>query len=118
MFSVIYSFQIIPDKEDIFLQAWHDLTVLLYRYEGSFGSRIHKAGEHHYLAYAQWPDKQTWMNSGSNLPLASGPVRTQLRSSCIEIKTLYEMEVIDDLLVNQQYDNPQITEIKNDSGSS
>lgn len=104
MFSVIYLFHVIPGKEDLFANAWHDLTVLIYQHEGSFGSRLHKNSEHYYLAYAQWPDKLTWQNAGANLPQSADAVRTQMREACLGIKTLYELEIIDDLLVGNQFE--------------
>lgn len=103
MFSVIYSFDIIPGKEDLFLTAWRELTILIYHHEGSLGSRLHKENERRYLAYAQWPNKETWKHAGTNLPKQAESVRAQMRQACTEIKTLYEMEVIDDLLIGQQY---------------
>ena len=53
MFCVIYSFQVKEDKEAPFIEAWKELTKLIYQYEGSLGSRIHKASEDIYLAYEE-----------------------------------------------------------------
>ena len=57
MFSVIYKFEIKPDRKDSFEKSWKDLTHLIYDYAGSLGSRLHKKDECNYIAYAQWPNK-------------------------------------------------------------
>ena len=106
MFAVIYSFKISPSKEKQFLKAWHELSRLIFQHEQSFGSRLHKEGDHRYIAYAQWPDKNTWKNAGSKLPRSADPFRSQMRDCCLEIKTLYEMETVDDQLAQQQFIAP------------
>lgn len=98
MFTVIYSFKIKINKEVTFEKAWGELTTLIYEYEGSLGSRLHKKSDKHYIAYAQWPDKETWENSGGNLPKESLAVRERMKNSCEEIEVLYKLEVVEDLL--------------------
>ncbi len=103
MFAVIYSFNIIPEKEDQFIHAWHELTRLIYQHENSYGSRLHREEENRYIAYAQWPDKATWKNAGPKLPPEADPFRRQMRDCCQEIKTLYEMELVDDQLAQHPF---------------
>ncbi len=97
-FTVIYSFKLIEGKENPFIEAWTALTKLIYQYEGSYGSRLHKIDPHHFIGYAQWPDKATWKNSGDNLPESAAEMRKQMRESCSEIKTEFEMVEVVDLL--------------------
>jgi len=99
MFTVIYSFKVIPTQAKSFEKAWKELTVLIYKYEGSLGSRLHKQSPLHYIAYAQWPDKNTWENSGYKLPKAAKEISRIMRESCQKIETLYELDVIEDLLI-------------------
>ena len=106
MFAVIYSFQIKPDHENEFLDAWKGLTSLIYEYEGSLGSRLHKEKDDHYIAYAQWPDKSTWKNSGGNLPESANLVRLQMKNSCEKIETLFELDMVEDLLKEETKRNP------------
>lgn len=98
MFIVIYFFQVKPTQEKIFEKAWHDLTQLIYEYEGSLGSRLHFQKESNYIGYAQWPDKITWENSGKKLPEEANQIRKTMKEACKKIETVYEMEVVDDLL--------------------
>lgn len=98
MFTVIYSFEVKPGQEQPFTQAWRDLTTLIYAHEGSLGSRLHKQRDLHYIAYAQWPDRSTWEHMGGHLPETAKAVSRIMQEACVQIETLYELEVVDDLL--------------------
>ena len=98
MFAVIYQFKVKENRASEFINAWKELTQLIYEYEGSLGSRLHKQNEDVYLAYAQWPDKETWKNSGKNLPHSADRIREAMRDSCSSIEVLYELDSIEDLL--------------------
>ena len=98
MFIAIYSFEVHPGQDKEFIDAWTELTKLIYLHEGSLGSKLHLNKDGLYIAYAQWPDKTTWQNSGEKLPPEADNYRNQMKSSCIEIKTLYELDSVEDLL--------------------
>jgi antibiotic biosynthesis monooxygenase len=99
MFAVIYLFDVKPNQEEKFEKSWSDLTKLIYKFEKGLGSRLHRQNERKYIAYAQWPNKSTWLNSGENLPDESKVIRQIMRDSCEKIETLYELEVVNDLLI-------------------
>ena len=69
MFSVIYTFEVKPGSENDFVKAWSALTQLIKEHAGSGGSRLHKAATGNYVAYAQWPDRQTWEQAAEKLPV-------------------------------------------------
>lgn len=98
MFAVIYKFKVRQGQDKKFKESWKALTQLIYKHEGSLGSRLHKSEGQLYIAYAQWPDKETWEKSGSKLPKSADAVRMAMRESCEEIKTEYQLEIADDLL--------------------
>lgn len=98
MFAVIYTFTIKPELTDQFIAAWSAMTELIKNHEGGLGSRLHKKSETEYIAYAQWPSKEHWKNAGGNLPSSVEAVRKAMRESCIESKTLFEMDMVEDLL--------------------
>ncbi len=102
-FAVIYSFKIIDGKEKDFINAWTALTQLIYKFEGSYGSRLHKTEKQLFIAYAQWPDKETWEQSGAKLPAKANELRKQMRESCSLIKTEFAMQVVQDLLTDKKY---------------
>lgn len=62
-FAVIYRWRLIAGKEDQFQQSWAHVTKLLLAHRGALGSRLHQTDDGLWLAYAQWPDRETWQNS-------------------------------------------------------
>ena len=98
MFSVIYTFDVKPGSENDFVEAWSALTELFKEHAGSGGSRLHKAAAGNYVAYAQWPDRQTWEQAPEKLPVEAGPIRENMRESCLNIGTQFELDTIADLI--------------------
>ena len=98
MYTVIYSFSVKSGHLDEFFDGWEGLTKLIYEFEGSLGSRLHKVDALNYIAYAQWPSKEVFDNAGDNLPESADIFRSKMRSACEEVKTLHKMEVVKDLL--------------------
>lgn len=99
MFAVIYLFNVKPGHSESFITAWKELTLLLRERCHGLGSRLHKSTENEYIAYAQWPDKASWEQAGSLLSTEVTTIRENLRASCLEVKTLYELDVVADLLL-------------------
>lgn len=64
-FTIIYRWRLHPDKEQQFIDVWSRNTPLIIEKCGGLGSRLHKAEDGTWLAYAQWPDKATWERSYS-----------------------------------------------------
>jgi heme-degrading monooxygenase HmoA len=98
MFVAVYQFDVKEGECEKFKKAWAELTKLIYQYEGSLGSRLHQENETTYIAYAQWPSRQTWENSGSKLPEEANHWRSEMRAACQNIATLHELESDIDLL--------------------
>ena len=103
MFIAIYQFDIKPEKRDQFVQSWKELTQLIYEFEGSLGSRLHRESEIRYIAYAQWPNRDRWKHSGDQLPEEANTWRAQMKEACTEIKTLHALEMDEDLLKNEPF---------------
>ena len=104
MFSVLYLFKVKEGKEIEFVQSWKSLTQLIYQFEGSFGSKLHKDTHGNYIAYAAWPNKETWENSGSNLPEEANEFGELMRDSCSIIDTEYELEEVKDLIKSHPFE--------------
>lgn len=64
-FVVIYRWRLHPGKEMQFQEIWSRNTPLIIEHCGGLGSRLHQAEDGTWLAYAQWPDKETWERSYS-----------------------------------------------------
>ena len=62
-FCVIYTFKVRPGMEDSFMEGWSRVTEAIRETRGGMGSRLHKSDNGWWVAYAQWPDRQTWESS-------------------------------------------------------
>ncbi|WP_418508862.1 antibiotic biosynthesis monooxygenase family protein [Corallibacter sp.] len=98
MYIVLYTFKIKKDHKEDFIKAWKGLTKLIYKHEGSLGSRLHKKDTLTYIAYAQWPDKTTFDNAGKNLPQEAEHFRCLMKASCEKVDIIEKLDVIEDLL--------------------
>ena len=99
MFAVVYKFKIHSGREDDFLNTWADLTEFIKKHEGGLGSRMHKVDATTFYAYAQWPSKEAWENSGGKLPDEALKTRDLMRQCIAEVSTEIKMDVIKDLLI-------------------
>lgn len=105
MFSVLYSFKVKEGREEDFIQSWKSLTELIYRYEGSFGSKLHKDQNGNFIAYAMWPDRETWKGSGDKLPNEANEFRELMRNNCLKIETEYKLDEVEDLIKESPFRN-------------
>jgi len=100
MFCVVYSFRVKKGLETSFENAWKELTEVMFTYANSNGSRLHQSKENEYIAYASWPNKKTWENAASKLPENSQVISKKMKDCCTDIKTVYELDMVHDLLKN------------------
>lgn len=107
MFSVVYEFDVIADKENDFKLLWRQLTIEIKTHRGGLGSRLHKvvASQNKWIAYAEWPSRTLWLDRTKSNPVID-QLSNQLKATCHSIQTIYELEVIDDLLVFGSNDKP------------
>ncbi len=103
MFIAVYYFKVKENREKEFIKAWEDLTKLIYENENSLGSRIHRKSEYEFIAYAQWPNKETWKNSGAHLPPEADVAFRLMKDSCELIRTDHELEMVSDLLKSESF---------------
>jgi len=101
MYIVVYAFKIKPNQVEHFIEAWKGLTRLIYEYEGSLGSRLHKKEDLHYIAYAQWPNKSHFNNAGGQLPKIAETHRDSMKKACSKIEIIDKLEVVEDLLAKK-----------------
>ncbi len=98
MYCILYSFSVKSVHEKAFRAAWRELSELIYEHAGSLGSRLHQTTEGLYLAYAQWPDKETYDAADTKLPRKANELSLRMRSFCHEVEVLCRMEMVEDLL--------------------
>ena len=102
-FVAIYTFKVKKGKEKQIIEGWKGVTKLIYQYEGSLGSRLHKVNNNMYVAYAIWPSKNKWEHAGDLLPDSVNKYKDMMKSSCHESKTLFELNMVEDLIMNNQF---------------
>ena len=103
MFIAIYYFKAKEGQEEALLESWAELTKLIYEHRGSLGSRMHSKGNREYIAYAQWPDRETWSPENPSPIPGADKWRDMMKASCEEINTQHELEVEIDLLKETVY---------------
>lgn len=98
-FMVIYRWRLKPGMERPFIEAWRAATVLIREKSGGLGSRLHRAHDGTYVAYAMWPDEAT-REAGMN---SDDPERVRLRGVMREaIEEAFpevRMEAVADLII-------------------
>lgn len=98
MFIALYRWKLKDGQEERFREGWRRRTESIYQKYGSFGSRLHQADDDTWLAYAQWPDKETYfaprVHDNEDDFIASAMMRDSIE---VSYPTLF-MDVVDDLL--------------------
>lgn len=58
MFAVLYRWRLHPGREEQFVDGWNRVTRAIRQSCGSYGSRLHRASDGSWVAYARWPEDQ------------------------------------------------------------
>jgi len=96
MFCVIYRFAVKAGCEEQFVQAWQACTEEIRVEQGGLGSRLHKTSDGAWLAYAQWPSRDMWKAPAKS---PGTEARLKMKEALLSVETLYELDVVSDLLV-------------------
>ena len=102
MFAVLYRWRIKPELEAAFEKSWHDGTLAIRRDCGGWGSRLHRAEDGAYIAYAIWPDEETWRKAADARMPYDDPETRELYTAAMEggsLEVLERLHVLDDLLL-------------------
>jgi quinol monooxygenase YgiN len=97
VFIALYRWKVKVGHEKNFLEGWHRRTEEIYQHCGSIGSRLHRAEDGTWVAYAQWPDRRTY-DAAQSIPVIDAEARMMFRESIEEAYPDICMNVIDDLL--------------------
>ena len=107
MFIVLFEFVVKEGFEKQFLAAWPKTTQGIYLFKSSLGSRLHRDKNGAFIAYAQWPDEQTYRNAANIKMNAEYEQQRQLMRDSLNLestKILYEMEVEIDYLQRRPFE--------------
>lgn len=79
------------------------MTESIYRMRGSLGSRLHQSGDGTWMAYAQWPDEETWRKARA-VGTANEAAAQKMREGSAEFLSEEHFQLVDDLLCSSPYD--------------
>lgn len=99
MFTVIYVFDVKPEREQEFLDAWAFITKEFVRTRGSLGSRMHRDKDGRHVAIALWPDRATWETKPEEPSEELTAARTTMMRACEIVRTDKELDTLLDLWV-------------------
>ncbi|MDA0667179.1 MAG: antibiotic biosynthesis monooxygenase [Planctomycetota bacterium] len=97
-FAVLYRWRLKPGKEDAFVEAWAKMTELIKQECGGLGSRLHKAEDGTWAAYAQWPNRAAWAAMQEMDPM-DRTASVQMREAVEESFEPVLMSPVQDLLL-------------------
>ncbi|MEU0336729.1 antibiotic biosynthesis monooxygenase [Streptomyces sp. NPDC006193] len=94
MFAVIYRWRLHEGAEEQFAAGWHRVTRAMHRHCGSYGSRLHRADDGTWVAYARWPDA----GAREACPEVDPEGEAMMREAIAESFPSLRCQVVDDLL--------------------
>ena len=97
MFVAVYRWRLKEGQEGRFREGWRRLTEELARERGGLGSRLHRADDGEWVAYAQWPDRRAW-EAGASGEVADAEAVALMRESVEVSHPAVLLEVAEDLL--------------------
>lgn len=98
MFAVIYRWRVEKKHEDEFQRRWHEITQDIVAHHGGGGSRLHKADNGEWVAYARWPRKEDRDRAFEARTRASTGTTPQGEGKAKLIEEIW-LEITDDLLI-------------------
>jgi heme-degrading monooxygenase HmoA len=103
MYVAVYAWRVKPGFEEQFREAWRRGTLAITRIYGSFGSRLHRAGDGRFIGYAEWPDRDSWRKAFDARMVYDDAEARRLFVEALEEDSrpgqlIAAMEVLDDLL--------------------
>lgn len=93
-YAVLYVFQVKPDRQADFEEAWEAVTDEIRNANGSGGSRLYRASDTTYWAHALWPSKEALVNA--QLPVQAANAREVMVDACESIESMGEGTLVSD----------------------
>ena len=98
MFAVIYKWKVKKGMESAFIEAWAERTEEIKEESGGLGSCLHKSDtEDIWIAYAQWPSKEVWMDAFYK-PAKPSEAGKVMKEAVEDFQIVDTLEVVKNLL--------------------
>lgn len=104
-FAVLYRWRLVPGREEQFREGWRRVTEAIHATCGSYGSRLHRAADGTWVAYARWPSaeaRERCFDGPPADPEGSALMRGAVEESYDEVV----LSVTDDLLREPRQSQP------------
>jgi heme-degrading monooxygenase HmoA len=102
MFVAIYRWKLKEEQEEKFREGWRRRTDEIYRKCGSLGSRLHRAEDGTWVAYAQWSRRQDW-EAARQVGIDDTEAVEMMKESVEVPYTEMLLEVADDLFKTHKF---------------
>lgn len=102
MFVAVYRWKLKEGQEQKFREGWRRRTVEIYRKCGSLGSRLHRAEDGTWVAYAQWPDRHTW-KAARQVAVTDTEASAMMKASVEVSYPEMLLQVSDDLIESREF---------------
>lgn len=102
MLVIMYKWKLKEGREAIFCEGWREMTESIYKLRGSLGSRLHRSENNTWVAYAQWPDEQTW-RAAREAGTANEAAAQKMREGSAELLSEEHLYLVDDLFRTEPY---------------
>jgi len=106
MFVAVYRWKLKEGQERKFREGWLRRTEEIYRKCGSLGSRLHRADDGTWAAYAQWPDRRAW-EAARQVPVTDTEASEMMKESVEVSYPEMLLEVTDDLFALRGFSEPE-----------
>jgi heme-degrading monooxygenase HmoA len=106
MFIAVYRWKLKEGLEQKFREGWRRRTGEIYRKCGSLGSRLHRAEDGTWVAYAQWPDRQSW-EAARQVPVGDREAPAMMKESVEVSYPEMLLELTDDLFEPRSFSEPE-----------
>jgi heme-degrading monooxygenase HmoA len=98
MHAAIYRWRVAPEHEADFRRRWHEITQDIVEHHGGGGSRLHRAENGDWVAYARWPDKADRDKAFAARMRAKHDTTPQEEGKAVLLEEIW-LTVTDDLLI-------------------
>lgn len=107
-FTVLYRWRLRPGTAETFREAWARGTRLIHRWCGSYGARLHFAGDEAW-SYARWPSEEARQACLAHAEVSGDPCFEQMRACVEERFDEVVLDLVEDLLVEPAVVHPEVT---------
>lgn len=97
MIAVIYRWHVDEKDAAEFQRRWHEITVEIVTHHGGGGSRLHRAENGEWVAYARWPSRADRDRAFADF--SKKTTATPQREGMARLVEEIWMEIVDDLLI-------------------